>query len=143
MQTNATFITTDIEDITRQNADYRRVLSTTSTSQLVLMSVPQGDTVKREIHPHTTQFLKVEAGYGILEVNGETYYLRPGSAAMISPGDEHFIKAMTGAEIHDLLFMDFVRSPGPLKMYLVYAPPEHPENTIQAHNPDIRRPLWD
>ncbi len=120
MKERPSFVTRNIDELTRQNEDRRRIISTTPGSQLVLLCVPQGDLAEREIDTRASIFVKVESGYGIVTINGESGYLLPGSAAMISPGDSYSIKAMTGFEISDLVGISFVRSPGPLKMYLVY-----------------------
>ncbi len=138
MESDANFFTAYLDELTRDNTDYRRVLFTTSTAQLVLMSVPQGQTVPREIHPVTTQFIKVEKGWGELEMDNKTHLLRPGAGAVISPGTEHEIRALTESELFEKYRLQFERLPmrDALQIYVIYSPPEHPIGTRET------RRLW-
>ena len=47
----------NIEKKTLENKYYRKVLNTTNESQLVIMSIPVGDDIDREVHRKTTQFI--------------------------------------------------------------------------------------
>lgn len=108
----------DLEQESLKNTDYRRVITTTPQLQLVLMSVPIGDYIKLEMHTHTTQFIRVEAGQGIAIVYPEqTLRLYPGSSLIIPAGTWHMI-TNTGVEA--------------LKLYTIYTPPEHPDGLVQA-----------
>ena len=50
----------DIEKLTEENADYRRVLYTARNMQLVLMALQPGE----EVHDDGDQFFRVEKGQG-------------------------------------------------------------------------------
>ena len=54
----------DIEDLTEENGDYRRVLYTGKQLQLVLMSLAPGEEIGEEIHEKGDQFFRVEKGKG-------------------------------------------------------------------------------
>lgn len=111
----------DIEKATIHNNTYRKVLFTTGQTQLVLMSIPPGDDIHSEVHPHTTQFIRIEKGTGVAYVSGHKHLLRDGIAIVIPAGKRHYIKN-TGNT--------------PLKLYTLYSPAEHPDGLIQRHNPD-------
>jgi mannose-6-phosphate isomerase-like protein (cupin superfamily) len=112
----------NINDFTEQNTYFRRVLGTTPTMQLVVMSIDTD--IGTEIHPYTTQFIRVEKGVGIAIVNDVSYPLSDGSAIMIPPGAQHNIINTSRLE--------------PLKIYTLYSPPNHP-----MHKIDITKPLTD
>ena len=107
----------DMERLTVDNEDYRRVISTTQQLQVVLMSITREDGgIPRETHPHTTQFIRVEAGEGVALVEGETIQLHDGTFFVVPAGASHEL-LQTGEQ--------------PLKLYSIYAPPEHPHNLVQ------------
>ena len=112
----------NIEKATRMNNDYRRVVATTPKSmQLVLMSLLPGEEIGSEVHPHTTQFFRVEGGLGSATVNGEFYALKDGMSLVVPPGAEHNIRNISPTE--------------KLKLYTIYTPPEHPPGTVQPTKP--------
>ena len=62
----------DIEDMTEQNSDFRRVLYTGKQLQLVLMSLAPGEDIGEEVHPDRDQFFRVEKGKGEVWIDGHT-----------------------------------------------------------------------
>ena len=107
----------DIERATLENTDYRRVVYTTQQQQLVLMTITAEDGgIEAEIHPHTTQFIRIEAGEGEVLINGAARPLHAHDAIMVPAGTLHQF-VVTGSE--------------PLKLYSIYSPPHHPENLVQ------------
>ena len=112
----------NIEEQTLQNADYRRVLFTGKMLQLVLMSIQPGDEIGMEVHEDHDQFIRVESGSGVAILNGERHELLDGSAVIVPANVEHNV-VNTSADT-------------PLKLYTLYAPPEHPEGTIQKTKAD-------
>jgi len=99
----------NIERETIANKYYRKVLATTPQMQLVVMSIPSGESIPTEIHPCTSQFIRVESGRGVATVSGHVYRLKDGDAIIIPPGARHEIKSTDN-----------------LKLYTIYSPPEHP-----------------
>lgn len=111
---------TQIFEAARANTDFRRVLFTTDKSQLVLMSVNPGEDIGLETH-HLDQVLVFVSGDGRTLINGREGRLGPGDVFVIPAGTEHnFIN--TGKE--------------PLKLFTVYAPPEHPAGTVHRTRAD-------
>lgn len=113
-------IAIDIEEETVRSTDYRRVISTSDEMQLVLMSLLPDEEIGSEIHDNITQFIRVESGTGIAELDEQVVELYPGMAVFIPAGMRHNI-INTGNE--------------DLKLYTLYAPPNHPSNRIQHERP--------
>jgi len=105
---------TDIQRAATENDDFRRVLYTTERTQLVLMSVQPGDDIGLEIHD-LDQVLCFVSGTGYSVLAGKRSPVGPGTVVVVPAGTEHnFVN--TGSE--------------PLKLFTVYAPPEHPDGTV-------------
>ncbi len=113
---------TNIERDTRANDDYRRVLYTGPNTQLVLMTLQPGDEIGQETHEEHDQFIRVEAGTGVVLLNGERHTLSDGSAVVIPAGVEHNVFNMS--------------DDAPLRLYTLYSPPEHPNGTVQHTKAD-------
>lgn len=112
---------TNIERDTLENEDYRRVLYTGEHTQLVLMTLRPGEEIGRETHEGHDQFIRIEAGSGYVELDGERRDLADGSIVVIPSGAEHNV-VNSGAE--------------PLRLYTLYSPPEHPDGTLQRTKAD-------
>jgi len=111
------FFLDNIEELTRKNRDYRRVLFTSQQQQLVLMSISAQDRgVPEEVHPHTSQFIRVEEGQGVAIINGRKRKLNTHDALLVPAGVRHEIRT-TGVYT--------------LKLYSIYSPPEHPPDLVQ------------
>ncbi|MFA6158212.1 MAG: cupin domain-containing protein [Candidatus Paceibacterota bacterium] len=105
----------------RDNADFRRVLFTGQKSQLVVMSIPPGGEVGSETHRYTEQTLFFLSGTGEGILDGKTFSINPGDVVVVVPGTEHnFIN--TGAQ--------------DMKIYTVYAPPNHIDGRVHATKAD-------
>jgi mannose-6-phosphate isomerase-like protein (cupin superfamily) len=104
----------DIEKSTLENTNFRKVLYTTSNMQLVLMSVEND--IGMETHDSGDQFIRIEGGKGKAIIDGRVFPIQSKTAFIIPQGSEHNV-INTGN--------------GDLKLYAIYAPPEHPEGTIQ------------
>jgi mannose-6-phosphate isomerase-like protein (cupin superfamily) len=107
--------TTDIERDTLANEDFRRVLYTGTHLQLVLMTLKPGEDLGAETHAEHDQFIRIEAGTGVAEIGGKDVPLADGVVVIIPAGVEHNVKNTSGD--------------APLKLYTLYAPPEHPDGT--------------
>jgi mannose-6-phosphate isomerase-like protein (cupin superfamily) len=105
----------DIEDRTEDNRDFRRVLYTGPQMQLVLMALAPGEDIGEEIHEHTDQFFRVEKGKGEVWIDGHQTPIEADTAIVVPAGARHNVKN-TGNK--------------PLKLYTLYAPPEHADGTV-------------
>jgi len=106
----------DIEEKTLSNSFFRQVLFTGKYSQLVLMSLKPGEEIGMEVHPAVDQFFRFEKGQGKVVIDGEEFLVEDGMAVVVPAGAQHnVINTSTEEE---------------LKLYTLYAPPNHPEGTI-------------
>ncbi len=117
----------NIEGSTRENTNFRTVVFTGAHEQLTLMRLAPGEGIGREMHPHVDQFLRVEQGQGRVEfgtVEGrvdETYEVEDGWAIIVPAGVWH----------------DLVNTgDGDLKLYSLYAPPNHAAGTVHRTKRD-------
>lgn len=106
----------NIEKVTIENTDYRRVLYTGRYSQLVVMNIQPGDEIGNEIHG-LDQFIRIEQGSAevILNNGKHKYDVKDDWVAVIPAGTWHNV-INTGDE--------------ELKLYSIYSPPEHKEGTV-------------
>jgi mannose-6-phosphate isomerase-like protein (cupin superfamily) len=116
---------TNIERDTLANEDYRRVLFTGPNTQLVLMTLRPGEEIGEETHEEHDQFIRVEAGDGVVLLDGKRTALADGSAVVIPAGTRHNVVNTSKNE--------------PLKLYTLYSPPEHPDGTVQHTKADETR----
>lgn len=107
---------TNIERDTLENEDFRRVLFTGPNTQLVLMTLRPGEEIGLERHDGHDQFIRVEAGTGVVRLNGVEKQLEDGSAVVIPAGAEHNVVNTSRTE--------------PLRLYTLYSPPEHADGTV-------------
>lgn len=112
---------TNIRSEEEGNGFYRRVLFTGERSQLVIMTIPPGGEVGEETHPHVEQMLFFVEGSGTAVLEGVESAIVPGDAYVVTPGTRHnFIN--TG----DI----------PLRIWTVYAPPNHIDGRVHATRTD-------
>jgi mannose-6-phosphate isomerase-like protein (cupin superfamily) len=111
----------DIEALTLGNADFRRVLYTGKEMQLVLMTIPPGGEIGEEVHDDRDQFFRLEGGTGEVLIDGKRSPVEADMAIIVPAGARHNVKN-TGSE--------------PLKLYTIYAPPEHADGTVHATKAD-------
>ena len=117
----------DIEDVTKQNKNYRTALWTGSNLQVTVMSINVGADIGLEVHPHVDQFICIEEGKGVAQMGPTKDYLNfqrnvsEDTAIMVPAGTWHNITNI-GNE--------------PLKLYTIYAPPNHPSGTIHVTKAD-------
>jgi mannose-6-phosphate isomerase-like protein (cupin superfamily) len=118
----------NIEEETLSNLYYRKVLHTTPQQQLVVMTIAPGQEIPWEIHPSTTQLLRIESGEGVAILQGSPICkLQENTLLVIPPSTRHCI-------INTSRIL-------PLQLYTVYSPPEHPPDTKQRWPPsaDVTR----
>ena len=115
------FYSENIDELTINNNDYRKVLYTGVEQQFVLMSINPSDDIKMEIHKDHDQFLRIEQGEGKAIINGNEYILKKDSSIIVPAGLPHQI--INNGSI-------------PLKLYTIYSPPEHKDKLVQTTNPD-------
>lgn len=104
----------NLEKASLENSDFRQVLYTAKHSQLVLMSLKEGEEIGEEVH-ELDQFIRVEQGEGKAILDGVEHELKDGFAVVVPQGAKHNV-VNTGA--------------GEMKLYTVYSPPEHKDKVV-------------
>lgn len=119
----------DIDDAVKQNNTFRTVLWTGDNFQVTLMSIPVGEEIGLEVHETGDQFIRVEEGQGIVVMGDSEDKLDfrrriyDDYAIVIPEGKWHNI-INTGNS--------------PLKIYVIYAPAEHPYGTVHQTKADAQ-----
>ena len=117
----------NIEEATLQNDFYRIALWTGEYLQLTLMSIDVGDEIGLEFHDNLDQFIRIEEGQGIIMMGDRKNQLD--FKADVFEDDAMFIPA---GKYHNLINTGCT----PLKLYSIYAPPEHPRGTVHETKKD-------
>lgn len=110
-----------VEKLARMNENFRTVLYTGDRTQLVVMNVPGGSEIGEETHEHVEQVLVVVEGCGTAWLDGEPRDVGPGDVVVVEPGTRHNV---TNA------------ATDPLKLFTVYAPPNHIEGRVHRTKAD-------
>ena len=106
----------NIEEETLKNTFFRKVLFTSSHSQLVVMSLKPGEEIGLETHENVDQFFRFESGQGKAIVETDERVVGDGDAVIVPAGSQHnIINTSTDQE---------------LKLYTIYSPPHHPDGTV-------------
>lgn len=113
----------NIEEMTNTNMKYRRVLGTTKGMQLVAMRLKPMEEIGMEIHPTTTQFIRVESGRAKCIISGKEYILDNDEAIIIPPNNQHNV--INISETNDLT------------LYTIYSEPIHDKKCVQEKKEDI------
>ncbi|MGD2408911.1 cupin domain-containing protein [Bacillus subtilis] len=117
----------NINRATKQNNTFRTALWTGKHFQVTLMSLGIGEDIGLEIHSNVDQFLRIEQGRGIVKMGKSKDHLNfqrnvyDDSAIVVPAGTWHNV-INTGNT--------------PLKLYSIYAPPNHPFGTVHKTKAD-------
>ena len=111
----------NIEEATTGNTYFREALFTGSALQLTVMSLGPGEEIGVEMHDDRDQFIRVESGRATVTLGPskdevtETHHLEDDWVVIVPGGTWHNV-VNDGDEN--------------LKLYSIYAPPEHPAGTV-------------
>ena len=120
----------NINHATCMNENFRTTLWTGENLQLTLMSIPVCGDIGVEIHPDVDQFIRVESGRAKIYMGAcrndlqEQACVEGNHAILIPAGTWHNI-ANAGNR--------------PLKLYSLYAPPQHPIGTVHKTKSDAEQ----
>lgn len=117
----------NIEKATKQNNTFRTALWTGRHLQVTLMSINVGEEIGVENHPNLDQFIRIEQGQGLVKMG----YSRDAMNAQSSVSDNDAIIIPAGTW-HNLINTGNI----PLKLYSIYAPPQHPKGTVHKTKAD-------
>jgi mannose-6-phosphate isomerase-like protein (cupin superfamily) len=103
----------DIKKAAKENEFFRKVLFTGTKSQLVLMSLLQGEEIGTEVH-EVDQILYAVEGDGKVVLDGVGKEFEKGEIACVPAGVQHNV---------------INTSDEPMKLFTIYAPPQHAAGT--------------
>ena len=106
----------NIEKDTLENNFFRKVIFTGKYTQLVLMSLKPKEEIGFEVHEKVDQFFRFEEGEGKVIIDNQEFNVKDGDVIIVPAGSNHNI-INTSDSIN-------------LKLYTLYSPPNHPENTV-------------
>lgn len=113
--------TANIRELALQNRNFRTTLWTGEHLQLTLMSLNTGEDIGLEMHSDVDQFIRIEQGQGLVLMGDNQNHLN--FRRHVSHADVILIPA---GKWHNVINT----GPSPLKLYSIYAPPEHPRGTV-------------
>ena len=95
----------DIDKLTVDNEDFRRVLYTGEHLQLVLMTLQTGEEIGEEVHEDRDQFFRFEEGQGAVDIDGRENPVMDDFAVIVPAGARHNVRNTgnrAAALLHDL-----------------------------------------
>ncbi|HEU0041304.1 MAG TPA: cupin domain-containing protein [Jiangellaceae bacterium] len=119
----------DITKASLTNDTYRTTVWTGTNLQMTVMSIKPGDDIGLEVHEHGDQFLRVEQGTGRVQMGPAEDDLSFDKEVtddwviLVPAGSWHNVTNVGGDD---------------LKLYVLYAPPEHPHGTVHRTKTDAR-----
>ena len=114
----------NIEDATKENSNFRKVIFTGTYCQLVVMSLLPGEDIGEEVHGNLDQFFRFEDGEGKVIIGDEEIRVGEDDVVIVPAGVKHNIINTSTDE--------------PLKLYTIYSPPNHPAETVHATKADAQ-----
>lgn len=117
----------NIHQAAKQNKNFRTTLWTGDYLQVTLMNIGAGEDVGLEVHEDDDQFLRIEEGQGLVQMGDRKEHLT--FVKFVKENDAIFVPAGTW---HNLTNTGNT----PLKLYSIYAPPNHPFNTVHQTKAD-------
>ena len=117
----------NINEVTKQNNNFRTALWTVNHLQVTLMSINVGESIGLEMHPDVDQFIRIEQGYGLVQMGNNKNNLNFERKVY-----DDFAIIIPAGKWHNLTNIGNV----PIKLYSIYAPPNHPKGTIHRTKAD-------
>ncbi len=108
----------NIEKLTLENGNFRKVLYSGKHSQLVLMSLQPNEEIGMETHTDNDQFFRFEKGNGQVVIDGTQYSVGDGDAVVVPAGAWHNVVNISDGE--------------DLKLYTIYSPAHHQDGIVRA-----------
>ncbi|KWZ74163.1 cupin domain protein [Anaerococcus hydrogenalis] len=119
----------NIEDYTIENENFRTTIWTGKKLQVTLMTIQPNDDIGLEIHHGIDQFLRIEKGTGLCQMGDSEDNLT--FEQEVSDDDAIFVPADTWHNVTNT-------GKNPLKLYTIYAGPDHVPGTIHETHEDAK-----
>ena len=113
----------DIEHATLANSTFRTVLFTGSHTQLTVMSLRAGEEIGWESHRDLDQFIRIEQGHARVDLGAEE-----GTVSEQHEAEDDWALIIPAGTWHNVVNV----GDADLKLYSLYAPPEHPAGTVHT-----------
>lgn len=107
----------NIEQLTIENTDFRKVLYTGEHMQLVLMTLNPNEDIGLETHSENDQFFRFEKGKGRVIIGETEYNVEDGDVVIIPAGTLHNVINTSNDET--------------LNMYTIYSPAHHKDQIVR------------
>ena len=120
----------NIDHAATMNRNFRTTLWTGRDMQLTLMSIPAGSNIGVEMHEDADQFIRIESGHAKVYMGS-----RRGALREIGNVNEKYAVIIPAGTWHNVVNI----GRRPLKVYSLYAPPQHPRGTIHKTKADAER----
>ena len=117
----------NIETLALQNQNFRTAVWTGCHHQMTVMCIPPCDDIGLEIHEHVDQLIRVELGSAMVQIGRCEHRLD--FQQRMCKGDAVFIPA---GMWHNIINCENC----PLKLSVLYSPPNHPFGTVNYTKPD-------
>ncbi len=108
----------NIEELARENTNFRKVLYTAQGCQLVLMSLKPNEEIGLETHTDVDQFFRFESGVGKVIIDEVEHVVADGDAVIVPRGAKHNVINASQTNM--------------LKLYTIYSPPHHKDGIVRA-----------
>lgn len=117
----------NIHHATNMNQNFRTTLWTGGHLQLTLMNIPVRSDIGVEMHSDVDQFVRVESGRAKIYFGNSRNSLREAEVV-----NENYAILIPAGTWHNIVNIGNC----PLKVYSLYAPPQHPFGTIHKTKAD-------
>ena len=107
----------NLEQLTLENENFRKVIYTGKFSQLVVMSLKPGEEIGAEVHETHDQFFRFEKGKAKVMIDDNEYQVEDDFAVIVPAGANHNVINVGDDEV---------------KLYTIYSPAEHREGVVHA-----------
>ena len=113
----------NIDHATNKNKNFRTTLWTGRDMQLTLMSIPKCSEIGVEMHSDVDQFIRIESGAAKVYIGRSPNSLREEACV-----DSNYAIIIPSGTWHNIVNV----GGRPLKLYSLYAPPQHPRGTVHV-----------
>lgn len=117
----------NINEVTKQNENFRTALWTGQHLQITLMSINVGESIGLEMHPNLDQFIRIEQGFALVQMGDNKNNFNFEKKVY-----DDFAIVIPAGKWHNITNIGNVS----IKLYSIYAPPQHPKGTIQRTKED-------
>ena len=119
----------NIERMTLENDNFRRTIWTGNKLQVTLMAIEPGDDIGLEVHHGIDQFIRIEEGKGLCQMGTTEDNLD--FEREVGDDDAVFVPADMWHNITNT-------GDKPLKLYTIYAGPDHVAGTVHPTHQDAK-----